>query len=866
MADTQKIDVPLIYDEYLGYAYGNILDQFATPTYNLKLYMLRETASKNATSEPASADDSLTAAPGDTVVLAQTGVTGTQIDNLEISHLVNSSGFVGQSVDFTIDQPGAADFLDQIQLARIHLGQHNSAVPTLFLEVNFIGYSSDVDDEDAGGEIVQNIAGPFRYKLRLLDLDVNISEQGSRYNVKCITEAGSAFSDANYRTPVEITTSGSTITEHVKEFEAAINKHYTEDGQPEGPDEFVFDLSELIAPKEPPSLLRNPDADDQAPPTSDNLILDESVFTSATQDTDTFNRMSEITSGGSTPESRANNVLAAGNAIERSDSFRELPKLQGNSAEQIINKDKVTIARGETYLRYLAILLSMNAEFYSKITRKAGDINDITVPLRPEQAYITWFRFKSKVEQLEFVPGRNQYRRRYTYTPILYKTIRNDVAVDPAEVNMTSDDAVKRLQQIYNKKGLMKSYNYLFTGQNDQVLNLDISYDNGIGLLLPPKGGAFGDPSIVLSDSLAARLPQNVDPSPKGLKDQFLNKAKTAGEKERVTSFFKYLDDNRDRIPEFGDTLEELSRRLEVESPQRLNNIIRDANQNQGNLQNFIDQFSNERVSDIAQGTTINSTITESPETTQNADLSNYTPQLSGYAYSADILNPAENSELSAAELQDLGYITLDDQSNLKLVRMVVGTRDMPNPVEGATTRNRKVENKLFGFLVNQHAATTFLQTVDISLRGDPWYIGGPQGRVADQYSSNIFRDDQCFWLSIRAPIKYDPDWLDEDNNTGYWRYDGKSRTFSGCYRIQSVTNRFSGGIFTCDVQAIREIGADVLGDKNIQGNDLADDTPAAKANPTPTPTTQNTGVPAQQVTENPEIVNSTDISDPGGA
>lgn len=842
MADTQKIDVPLIYDEYLGYAYGNILDQFATPTYNLKLYMLREDASKNATSEPASADDSLTAAPGDTVVLAQTGVTGTQIDNLEISHMVSSSGFVGQSVDFTIDQPGAADFIDQIQLARIYLDQHNSAVPTLFLEINFIGYSADADDEDAGGEIVQSISGPFRYKLQLLDLDVSINEQGSRYNVKCLTEASSPFTDSNYRTPVEITTSGGTITEHVKEFEAALNKHYTEDGQPEGPDEFVFDLSEFIAANRTEESAR----EDQTAPTSENFIMDESVFTSASQDTDSANRI--------------NNVLGTGNAIEKSDSFRELPKLYGNSAEQIIEKDKITIARGETYSRYFAILLSMNAEFYSKVTRKAGDINDPSTSANPGQAYITWYRFKSKVEQLEFVPGRNQYRRRYTYTPILYKTIRNDVAVDPAEIDMSSEDAVKRLQQIYNSKGLMKSYNYLFTGQNDQVLNLDISYDNGIGLLLPPKGGAFGDPSVVLSDSLAARLPESVDPTVKGVQDQFLNKAKTEGEKERITSFFNYLGDNKDRIPEFGDVLEGLSDRLDNPGGTvELSRIIENANSQQGNLQNFIDNFDNKKVSDIAQGTSIESSVTENPETTTNSDSSIYTPQLSGYAYSADILNPGENSELSAAELQDLGYITLDDQSNLKLVRMVVGTKDMPNPVEGATTRNRKVENKLFGFLVNQHALTTFLQTVDISLRGDPWYIGGPQGRVADEYGSNIFRDDQCFWLSIRAPIKYDPDWLDEDNNTGYWRYDGKSRTFSGCYRIQSVTNRFSAGIFTSDVQAIREIGADVLGDKNIQGKELADDTPAASASTPVSTEEQPTDIFGTEPTD------STDLT-PGGA
>ena len=62
------------------------------------------------------------------------------------------------------------------------------------------------------------------------------------------------------------------------------------------------------------------------------------------------------------------------------------------------------------------------------------------------------------------------------------------------------------------------------------------------------------------------------------------------------------------------------------------------------------------------------------------------------------------------------------------------------------------------------------------------------------------------FLVEIRSPITYDPDFTDEDSefNSGYWRYDGVSRTFSALYRMVTVTNNFSGGNFTTDINAVR--------------------------------------------------------------
>ena len=106
-------------DRYLGLVQGNVLDNFQNPTYNLKLYMIpAETSDGGGWLKGAKA-----AKPEETVVIAQTSVTGVQIDNLDIQFVQgpNTGNSTAVRAAFTLKQPGAADLLDQIQIAKICL-------------------------------------------------------------------------------------------------------------------------------------------------------------------------------------------------------------------------------------------------------------------------------------------------------------------------------------------------------------------------------------------------------------------------------------------------------------------------------------------------------------------------------------------------------------------------------------------------------------------------------------------------------------------------------------------------------------------------------------------------------------------------
>ena len=101
--------------------------------------------------------------PSDTVVLAETGVTEVGIDGLEIATVPSGGGgSIASTVNFTITQPNAADFPDQIVKARTYLGAPADAMDCpLFLEVSFRGRKEsnldfgDAYDVDKGGEVIK---------------------------------------------------------------------------------------------------------------------------------------------------------------------------------------------------------------------------------------------------------------------------------------------------------------------------------------------------------------------------------------------------------------------------------------------------------------------------------------------------------------------------------------------------------------------------------------------------------------------------------------------------------------------------------------------------------------------------------------
>ena len=231
-------------DRYLGRVQGNILDAYQNSSYTLKLYMIPDLTSDGGgyLRKAKSAD------PKNTVIIAQSSVTGVQIDNLSIDIKKGPSGAFATSAQFTLIQPGAADLLDQIQAAKKHLGiQAGIYAPVpMFLEINFKGYKDDLDDLEGGGEIETQIAGPYIYECHIATVDVSITDAGSSYDLFVTIGDDESWTDKYYTLPADTSFTGDTITECFKSLEESLET-YTKNNKKEElvSDEIVFDLSQL---------------------------------------------------------------------------------------------------------------------------------------------------------------------------------------------------------------------------------------------------------------------------------------------------------------------------------------------------------------------------------------------------------------------------------------------------------------------------------------------------------------------------------------------------------------------------------------------------------------------------------------------
>lgn len=758
-------ETPKVYNEYLGIdTYGNILDFYDNPTYNIRLYLIDPTG------------EELFADPGATVILAQTGVTGTQIDDLEIDTLMDTANTIKSAISFTIKQPGAANFLDQIQLARAYLGLPFTQDLYLYLEIVFKGYSADPEDEDIGGE-ARNICGPYRYKVKVTKLDAEINETGSMYNVSGLIHDFDAYTDVMYKTPYAFSTVGKTITEHVKVLEQNLNEWHSDVTLNDIPDTVEIDTSQLIG----------------SSTTSGGVgleaISDESLILSSDMEAEDINRVTD-------------ELWQVATQVDIQQEIDDAPVYTGTAAEQLFDEDKINHRIGTSLDHVFLTLLSMNAEFYAKVTRK-NDITDLEEKPKTNQAFVSWFRILSKIKLKGYDKKRGVYAKHYVYTPMLYKTAKHEVALDPSELELSKDDAESRVKEMYANDCLLKAYSYLFTGLNDQILGFDIKYTPGLAILAPPAGGSIGDPSVEMREQFRAQVPEDEDNTLEGQLNEF-NKAKDALNKDKFGDFLDELGGLADNLTD--SVLGGIADATGLDSA-TLSSVIQDSTGQQA--KQLAAALTKKQLSKLAVNAGIETTAappTEDPTTFTNPTASgnNYQPTFSGFAYSADLLDLNKVDPVIASELVDKGYIDVLPQNSAVKAQMTTH-EGQPNPVTSATSTG--IKNTMFGYLLNQHAAQVSFLNIDMQLRGDPWYLLGPgyNTKKSSPEQMNQQRDSDIFWLDIRSPITYDPDFTDEDSelNSGYWEYKGMSQTFSALYQIQKVKSTFSGGIFTIDLSAM---------------------------------------------------------------
>jgi hypothetical protein len=813
-----EIKSPKIYDPYLGEMYGNILDQYDNPAYNIRLYLKPEgnstaqapadstspgtqtstAAGDSARSEqPTAAPQTRSVADKKTVVLAQTGVTGVQIDDLEIETAnQNDHSHKALKGSFTIIQPGGANFLDQIQWARQYLGANEDQMKSfdfpLYLDISFTGYDSDPDNNEEGGDITQLI-DTVTYKIRITKIGVTLDNTGSRYSCEFTPDEVVGFADEIYKLPKNITIQGSTITEFLKG-DTGLETKYNEalkalSTEYEFADQIEFNLSALLSAGEKAPLSTTGAIPEKL------YIKDQSIPTLSTDQTVETTTV-PVFNGEVRPLREVRTEAAAAQDA-------------GNQPEKIIPGAILTLKEGNSIYTVLAQVLSMNKEFQDRASRLKDLNNPGSNKVDDNQTFVAWFSVHCEIQTISWDKKRNKYAKKYIYTPYLLEDIRSDVALTTRESdflletgNVASMEnvkitaiATKRLQDLYNTKALCKSYFYTFTGLNDQIINLDIDYNHGITMLVPPKGGFAGDYSV--TNAAAVRNSKNTNEDTTG--DTQNNSARERKERESLVGLFNKIRGIADDINTVATAI--------GRAPDELAGILNDATG--ASARRLAESLDAATISALARSQ-VNDGRDPADTRTTNTEITvtsfgPYTPEVSGNLYAEDFVQP--DSALTQEELTAAGLIPTTTPTGTPPNQ--VQSRSVPSPLNGITSDGPA--SVMMGYLYRSREGSGFMLKIEMTVRGDPYWLPYTSsgkfefGKPTPDSTALPAQKKNYFLLTIGTPRTYDYNIDDEDNNTGYWSEKSTSGVFSGLYMPARWKHRFSGGIFTTILTASKE-------------------------------------------------------------
>ena len=765
MASKDKVKPKITYeDNYIGAIEGNLLDAYQNTSYNLKLYMI---PAKTGYDNGGWMRGAKSAQPRDTVVIAQTSVTGVQIDNLDISFVQGpgTGNSVATRAQFTLIQPGAADLLDQIQIAKAHLGHYMYADVPMFLAVEFKGYEDDIDDEDAGGEPA-HIAGPFIFQLRLAKVSVAIDDTGSMYEFDCPVAQSEAYADYNFKIPKDMYVQGTTIEELTENLQENIKK-FKEDNlkEEEFHDEIIFDLSQLQ------SVLEN------------TSIVDGSNRASR-KNAEQVNRLINAESQGIKTKEDFEKALE-----DNPDSLDGGITLEsgGFGTQQQIN-----MKEGTSMNQFFTTALVMCDSFLNTTSRKSN-FRDPALGedgLDLDKTFVKWYRIEADIEYLDFDTRRNKYAKRVTYKPIIYNTRQNGQNTSAAETNLSEEQVTNIVKNV----NIKKAYHYLYTGLNDQILSADIQYNAGQVLLQAPAAGTLGDLSTN-PNSPGANIDADKDQSGKE------EKAKIAAAQSKIL----------EQIGKGGEFDRKLKDDLRMTDEEYKKFATDKANTHRNATAKAL----------ATAGYTAGYSRTTPGATQDNGD---YKPEASGYVYSVDLIDDDGGSETVIGNLQNAQTRRAHTQAISAAARgksVEPRTKYMYGPsivtTSGDTSDGTNAAT-LFGYMYQNVNDASILVELGLKVRGDPFYLGIPisyaeaqkgtkkmsaieeyDQRKENSQSGMVYNngDDNFFLFTMQTPRVRDPNIDDEDENTGYLRNTDTSYFISGVYRIVSTTCSFSGGMYT---------------------------------------------------------------------
>lgn len=433
-------------------------------------------------------------------------------------------------------------------------------------------------------------------------------------------------------------------------------------------------------------------------------------------------------------------------------------------------KNVPTFREGTGILGLINVIMSGTDTFQKFQKSKTGaskkENEGVATQKDKEQADVTadlskFYRVQTWCECTEFDFFSNDYAKKLTFfifpslTPQLITPNEQDTATSKdygAYVTQQKNEALK------NKGLLAKRYDYVYTGNNQSVIDFKIQLTQSFFQAVPPADSSY------VSD--ASQLGSKVDPR---LTPELLRN------KQEVR---KRWETNRTEL-----------KKLEAggSSDSRAANKLRE-----------------EQIR-------LSSSLTEEQSLKKKALGNTKIFETGGAGRGA----PPKLHYTDDYRIQEINNTELDPQYIVhRFLEDDIGTELTNGGIEGPNAKNRGA----FAYMFNQLRQSGDLIQIKINIIGDPYWFGrdsksladlrktvaGKRSMSADESDilsknyADFEKGSNYFYIKIQGPSDYNP-------STGYMEFDTND-VISGVYLVKTVASTFSNGQFTQTLDAVKDL------------------------------------------------------------
>lgn len=454
--------------------------------------------------------------------------------------------------------------------------------------------------------------------------------------------------------------------------------------------------------------------------------------------------------------------------ISYENGVMEIKANRGMAVENIVN---------------LVMSMSPEAEKWVKGESNGGTAGGSSGDLT-NAGLFTWVMVHSEVEIIGFDVYTRDYIRRVTYTLIPYKTVTS--GADRPTVDRLEEKSVQaeKLNYLGNKNSLKKLYEYIYTGQNTEIIKFDIHVENLWSIALP--------------NWEATNTYDNYTHGLKFAPGAVSNLKNTTGYTKK-----KLISDLQGQL-------------TDLQSQLSANTSFRVMEQNLEQQQQIQDQIQSIELSQVS-GVMFRTDSSPGAIAADSALLKNdpaaaeTIARLSTSGQLVRALRYAEDLKvIPSGPIDPLPVVMRPDNKPMEQNANVGG--DSNKAVGSQDSNGLPGSRSLIGTILGNMFSVNAFASIELEIRGDPYWMGQSNIRqnaiaasfgqdTGDPNHATFITNDHMLILVFRSGENY-------NEETGLMEFTSTSEFFNGAYAVYEVINTFKNGSFTQTLKCNKDIFA----------------------------------------------------------